>query len=373
MSPGMPTGWQADDILICQAVTENNATLSIASGWTLVDSTVSTAGQNTRGAWWWRRAVAGDTAPSVTGATGGAMACIHAFRGCTTSGNPYNTYSVNAAASGSLTMTVATITPGSSSDMIVWLGNIEAEFGTTSVSGYSGTDPTFTEGMDDTNSSGSNYTGMCMAYGLTTDGAATGSRTATVSTPTTCFTVNYLIALTPAGAGTQSYSYTGSGGLQFGSTAARSYVRNEGTRTGGLQTGGTGSRSYVRAEGTRTGGLQFGGSGTRRLGFSVTPSGGLQFGGSGVQSRVRSEGTPAGGLQFGGTATYSSNGTKSFSYTGSGGLVFAGTAAQIRKYAYSGVGGLQFGGTADYISIPVSVGGITYVIRRLYGYVRRGR
>lgn len=203
MTPGMPTGWAADDILICQAVTETDVTLAIASGWTLVESLLSGTGQNTRAAWWWRRAVAGDTAPTVTGAAGGSMAVIHAFSGCTTTGTPYRTgggYSSNAPAT-SLTLTAATITPGSADDMVVWLGGIEAEFDTAAVSGYSGTNPTFTEGFDGANASGSNWVAMCMAYGLSGNGSATGSRTATIATPTTAHHISFLLALIPAAAG----------------------------------------------------------------------------------------------------------------------------------------------------------------------------
>lgn len=66
IAPALPTGWAANDIHILIAHRSDNTAMTALTGWTNI---ASLTGNNTtaqRVEVWWRRAVAGDTAPTVT-------------------------------------------------------------------------------------------------------------------------------------------------------------------------------------------------------------------------------------------------------------------------------------------------------------------
>lgn len=85
--------------------------------------------------------------------------------------------------------------------------------------------------------------------------------------------------------------------------------------------------------------------------FSYTPVGGLQFGGTSSEIRgiVR---LPTGGLQFGGTAPKTSTSLQSQTVTCSGGLQFSGTSAEVRSATRSCSNGIVFGGTVAVVYFP---------------------
>jgi hypothetical protein len=94
-SPGLPTGWAADDIHILVTHSSNNTTLSSITGWTQI---AALSGNNTtaqRNEVWWRRAVAGDAAPSITLSSNAVTIVrggrIYGIRGCIASGSPFDT------------------------------------------------------------------------------------------------------------------------------------------------------------------------------------------------------------------------------------------------------------------------------------------
>lgn len=109
--------------------------------------------------------------------------------------------------------------------------------------------------------------------------------------------------------GTQTYSYTATGGITFSGTATESRTKVQSV-SGGIQFGGSASVSFV--------GLQ-----TR----VVTPSGGLTFGGSSTQSVTRPE-SVSGGIQFGGSATVETHESVR-TVTPSGGITFGGSASVV--------------------------------------------
>lgn len=158
------------------------------------------------------------------------------------------------------------------------------------------------------------------------------------------------IATLPVAAGS-NFTYTGSGGLQFGGAATTAYTGNfSATGAGGLQFGGTASTAFTAAySAVGSGGLQFGGAAgaTFDTGYAYTGSGGLQFGGSATTTYTAAFAvTGAGGLQFGGTAATSY--TANYAATGSGGITFGGSAAASFDTGFSvtGSGGIAFGGAA---------------------------
>lgn len=105
-SPGIPAGTVADDILLLFVETENEAvSLSDAQGFVQIGTPVGTgtagATNAVRITVFWKRATGSDAAPTVADA-GDHVACrILGFRGCKTTGDPWNgtpTWSVDATA-----------------------------------------------------------------------------------------------------------------------------------------------------------------------------------------------------------------------------------------------------------------------------------
>jgi hypothetical protein len=112
IAPGLPSGWAADDIHVLIAHRSDNTAMTSLSGWTNI---AGLTGNNTaaqRVEVWWRRAVGGDSAPTVTFGSGTVVrgARIIGIRGCPTSGDPFSTSSRSDNAA-SATLTFATITP----------------------------------------------------------------------------------------------------------------------------------------------------------------------------------------------------------------------------------------------------------------------
>lgn len=95
-APGLPAGFQADDIHVLVIETENEP-IPAMSGWNNVGAgTVNLAtGVVTALTIRWRRAVGGDTTPSVPASTGAAagkhtICRVIGFSGCETNGDPWD-------------------------------------------------------------------------------------------------------------------------------------------------------------------------------------------------------------------------------------------------------------------------------------------
>jgi hypothetical protein len=256
--------------------------------------------------------------------------------------------------------------------------------GTSATSGNTGTTTTASElvfaavgtsGSGDTLTAGTGYTQMENNPGghllteykvVSSTGAFAGTFTLSPSDEYAAFCCTFA-----ATSGTQSFSYTAAGGMTFGGTGARNYVRQEGTRTGGLAFAGSSAEARVVALPARTGGLNFGGTGSFAKGIvQAARTGGLSFAGTSAQLR-REVYTGIGGIVFAGSAPESSSGTQHFSYTASGGLVFGGTAAELRKMIRTAAGGLNFGGSAGFLTFIVGGVAVRVSIRRLLPYLVR--
>lgn len=95
ISPALPSGVVADDILILTVMTNQGNTFPSISGWTNAGRDQNNANMST--GWYWRRATgSGDAPGSFTIASGTALGTgnglygrVYAYRGCITSGTPY--------------------------------------------------------------------------------------------------------------------------------------------------------------------------------------------------------------------------------------------------------------------------------------------
>lgn len=119
VTPGMPSGWAVDDILVIFG--ESNGAVSGAiSGWSLLPGLpFSSSGTSMYG--YWRRAVAGDTSPTTPSGGNHQDCTMFAFRGCATVGDPWDTTMVEADPNTgtSTTRTASAIITGYADELIV--------------------------------------------------------------------------------------------------------------------------------------------------------------------------------------------------------------------------------------------------------------
>src|SRR4051812_21157356 len=156
VTPGLPAGFAADDIHVCIVTASDNVVPTMPAGWTSKQGVNN--GAIERQTIFWRRAVAGDTAPVVTHAAGDTVgARIFGFRGCVAAGDPIEAINGGSTGSGipsasAITATATAITPLSANAAILfalsWTCADTSNFTTTA--SYSGTNPTFAEIADNT-------------------------------------------------------------------------------------------------------------------------------------------------------------------------------------------------------------------------------
>lgn len=193
ISPTMPGTVNADDVAILVWGSDDNVAASLPGSWVVADQGNA---DFTHGGWGWLRCAGTEDGASVTithAAGGGIAGRIYLYSGVTTSGNPYSTKSQSLNATADSSIEATTITPATG-ETVLLMGAI-GDIGT--LSGYSGTDPSFTE-RGEFSGTGSNFTHHGVADG-TSSGAATGGRTitSTGSGPS----VGWLAALTPQSEG----------------------------------------------------------------------------------------------------------------------------------------------------------------------------
>lgn len=164
----------------------------------------------------------------------------------------------------------------------------------------------------------------------------------------------YLVGYFTSASGT-TFTYTGSGGLTSGGTAAVTLTKNY-IGSGGLTTGGSAGVTLTK-DYIASGGLTTGGSASVAVTKDYTASGGFTSGGTAGVTLTKDY-TASGGLTSGGTAGVAV--TKD--YIASGGLTTGGTAttAFVRTiYPYTASGGLTATGNAS--TKRVGAGGFVVV------------
>ncbi len=195
VSPGLPSGWAANDILICVVSSHDNnsATITNPSGWAAWESGKSN-GTKLQFSVFWKRATSSETAPTVSHSSFGSYidAVIVAYRGCVTSGDPSDVIGTTVAttpANANENFSTAGITTTIAGDMVIEIGSPQIN---TASGTYTGT-PTPTERVDGPNSA--NYNQLIVAdFAM----AAAGNTLARKSTlATSAINCGKLIALKP--------------------------------------------------------------------------------------------------------------------------------------------------------------------------------
>lgn len=140
IAPGLPTGWAANDIHFMVAHVSANTDFTDPSGWTRISSLVGNNTTAQRVVCWWRRAVSGDTAPSISMASASTAvraARIFGIRGCPTTGDPWDVLSFLANAA-SATISTTSIDTTAVNTLVMFVGCYEDDpTAATDPSGYS--------------------------------------------------------------------------------------------------------------------------------------------------------------------------------------------------------------------------------------------
>lgn len=182
-APGIPAGTVATHLLLCFVVSADNVVSTVA-GFTN-DSALS--GNNTvnqRFAVFYKWAVGGDTAPAVTHTGGNSCSAgIIGIAGAATgSGSPFTVRGTPSLNASSTTCTATGITPVGTTDFVVFFGS-SGGASTATQNTYTvgtGTNPTFTERIDNQNGLGTAEADFFVDTGPAGTGAATGNRTTTL-------------------------------------------------------------------------------------------------------------------------------------------------------------------------------------------------
>lgn len=290
------------------------------------------------------------------------------------SGTAYNCTSVNNRANGILRSTSGTPTVTN----CYAGGNVTADYsGTMTLTTSASSDSTGTSGLRTiavSTSTGAKFTNV--TSGSEDFHLQSGSALIDVGTSLSGTFTNDIDGVTRSGtwdigadeyvSSSTTFSYSGSGGLQFAGSAGLSKTKSY-TPSGGLQFGGTAALSKTKAY-APSGGVQFGGAGTTSyVGasqnvYTYSGSGGLQFAGTAALAKAKAY-AGAGGLTLAGAATVS----KTKAYIPSGGLTFAGSATLSKTKVYAGSGLLQFGGSGTYRYVSALAGTSRRRLRTLMG------
>lgn len=190
ITPTLPSGWAVDDIFLLLVETLGGQTPSAPSGWTQAGNT---EGDDTQGTLFWRRAESGDSNPTVSDSGNHTIGLITAWRGCKTTGNPWEAIQASSNASFNTSVSATGVTTLGTDRMIVMCTTAGDD------STYSSWACSSLESVTEAaeyNSTAGQDGAVAFAYGIKATAGATGSFTATISTSED--EANFVLALEPA-------------------------------------------------------------------------------------------------------------------------------------------------------------------------------
>lgn len=119
----LPSNWKPNDIHILYAARSDNTTMTALSGWTQLTAVTGNSGLVQRVEVWWRRAVAGDTTPTITFGAGTTVrgAQIIGVRGVDPNATDPFSAAARSANAPSTTVTFPSVTPADPSTFLLAL------------------------------------------------------------------------------------------------------------------------------------------------------------------------------------------------------------------------------------------------------------
>ena len=197
VTPGLPAGYQANDIFLYVIESASNTINTAPSGYTQVTNSPQANGANAatdRLAVYWKRATGSESAPASEGVDH-TIAVILCIRGCPTTGNPWDVTAGDTAGSGT-GATCPSVTTTVPNCLVINIFGHGIDAAGAQVTGYTNANlANLTEVVDDSTTSG-NGGGFGISTGLKASAGATGTTTATLATGNT--QVRMTIALKPA-------------------------------------------------------------------------------------------------------------------------------------------------------------------------------
>ncbi len=179
ITPAMPSGFVADDILILLVETANQA-VTTPDGWTALDLNPINATSTTLRIYW-LRATGSEAAPTITGAADHTIGQILAFSGCVTSGNPFDSDRQSTVLTSASTSVTFPSTTTVANALVLLILSTSSDTLSQNVSAYSNaTLGSITEHSDSSTNLG-NGGGISCASATLSAAGATGTTTATLS------------------------------------------------------------------------------------------------------------------------------------------------------------------------------------------------
>lgn len=196
VSPGLPAGWAAGHIHILLIETDATDPALLPAGWSIIGAGgITSAGSEF--VYGYRRAVGGDTAPTVSAVAGHMTACVLGFSGCITSGSPIDVYAETSLAAGTA-QTWSAVTTTGADRMVVCVGTRDDDLAGASQSAFANASLTgVAENCDGGTALGTGG-GIFGGHGVK---AAAGSSGASTSTTASCNSALLTFALLPVPGG----------------------------------------------------------------------------------------------------------------------------------------------------------------------------
>lgn len=184
-TPALPTGWAQDDVFLLFVESMNGAA-GAPTGWAQVGSTqfANTGSTTTETALdvYWKRATASESAPTLADSGNHQVAIIHAFRGCTTSGNPWNVQAGATETTSDTSGSCPTVTTSVDNTLVVCAATAATDIGTARFSSWTNANlSSLTERSDDASTLG-NGGGVGVATGGKATAGSTGATAVTYAT-----------------------------------------------------------------------------------------------------------------------------------------------------------------------------------------------
>lgn len=177
-TPGLPAGWQQDDIFLLFVEIDDANSVTAPDGWTQATNVLSEGGTSETYVFW-RRATSLESDPTITDPGNRCNAIIHAFRGCTTSGSPVDVSATSGTVSNTTTLTLPSVTTTQANCMVVLYGT--AGNSTTSFSGWTNAGLTGVAERSDNSGSADVVMTLGVATGVKATAGSTGTSTVTAS------------------------------------------------------------------------------------------------------------------------------------------------------------------------------------------------
>ena len=184
ITPTMPTGVDANDILILPVETAATESVSTPSGWNLLDQAYETgdASTGTRLTVFWKRAVGGDTAPTITDPGDHAVGRIVAYRDCKRTGDPFDAVTGGVDSSAGTSVSITGVTTTAANCLVLNILAMPTDTNTSNrITDWTNANLTSITERIDAFTTSNNGGGIGLAEGYKASAGSTGATTATLA------------------------------------------------------------------------------------------------------------------------------------------------------------------------------------------------